>query len=460
LATRFGDLSFQTRLTIVAAAAVAIAIAAAAVVIYFVVQAALVSQLDESLQQQADATQLEVRTQIVPGTSFGQISVRARPQQFGPAGEVQLVGSDGQTALVPGETLALPVAARDRDVAAGRAASYWRFDYIQHEHVRIYTTRQTVTDELSVAVQVGRPMAEIDRILGVLQLFLGGVALAGVGLAALLGRLVAQAALGPIHRLRAAVDHVTATRDMTERVPDQGSDELGRLAAHFNTMLGALDQSLRTQRQLVADASHELRTPLASLRTNIEVLQRSPRLPDADRERLLHDVVAQVEQLTLLIQDLIDLARGDQAPETNEELRLDWIVSAAVERAVTNWPAVRFQTELGELIVTGDARRLDRAVSNLLDNAGKWSPPGEVVEVRVTDHQVVVRDHGPGIAADDLPYIFDRFWRAPTSRAMPGSGLGLAIVRQVAETHGAVVTAERPDGGGTLMRLEFRNSDS
>jgi two-component system, OmpR family, sensor histidine kinase MprB len=241
-------------------------------------------------------------------------------------------------------------------------------------------------------------------------------------------------------------------------VPYEGEDELGRLGAHFNRMLGGLDQSLRTQRQLVADASHELRTPLASLRTNIEVLQRSPGLVAPERDRLLKDVISQVEQLTKLIQDLIDLARGDQAPQEMEDVRLDWIVAAAVQRASTNWPALRFDTDLTESVVVGQAGRLDRAVSNLLDNAGKWSMPGQVIEVRVTDHEVTVRDHGPGIDHADLPYVFDRFWRAPGARAMPGSGLGLSIVRQVAEVHGGTVAAELPVGGGTLMRLRLPNS--
>jgi two-component system sensor histidine kinase MprB len=191
------------------------------------------------------------------------------------------------------------------------------------------------------------------------------------------------------------------------------------------------------------------------MRTNIEVLQRSPNLPGPDRDRLLHDVVSQVEQLTRLIQDLIDLARGDQVPQEVEEVRLDWVVAAAVERAATHWPAVTFSSDLAETVIVGQSNRLDRAISNLLDNAGKWSPPGQVVEVRVSEHDVTVRDHGPGIDEADLPYVFDRFWRAPAARSMPGSGLGLAIVRQVAEAHGGTVAAELPAGGGTLMRLHF-----
>ena len=454
LATRFASLrglSFQARLTLVAAVAVAAAVAIAAVVIYLIAQAVLVRPIDDDLRSLADNT--TVHLQFGPGAP--QVVVDPPTQPFG--GSVpyyQVLTPDDRQILPRGETVHLPVTDDDRRVVSGALPEATHDASVQGTHVRIYTTRITDTITLQSALR----LTDIDRTLGTLKLVLVIVAVAGVALAALLGRLIAQAALRPIYRLRQAVDHVAETSDMTQGVPYTGEDELGRLGAHFNRMLGALDQSLRTQRQLVADASHELRTPLASLRTNIEVLQRSPGLHPAERDRLLKDVVLQVEQLTRLIQDLIDLARGDQAPQEMEEVRLDWIVAAAVERASTNWPAVTFSTDLAESVVVGQASRLDRAVSNLLDNAGKWSPTGQVVEVRVTDHEVTVRDHGPGIDRADLPYVFDRFWRAPAARGMPGSGLGLAIVRQVAEVHGGSVVAELPEDGGTLMRLKLPNS--
>ncbi len=474
LGTRFANqLSFQARLTLVAAAAVAITVVAATAVIYLVVQKVVLDEVDNSLKHRADNTTVQENLTATPtrrGTGLTYVVQRQTvvvppPDPGGPGGFVQLVKPDGSVVLDQGaaegsDVLAprLPTTAQDRLVASGDAPAYFRNDSVGGVHVRIYTSEISDPRVGTLAVELGRPLTEAESILGLLKVFLGAVSVAGIVLGALLGRLIARAALGPIGRLRAAVDHVTETRDMSRRVPDEGTDELGRLGSHFNRMLEALDQSLRTQRQLVADASHELRTPLASLRTNIEVLQRSPDLPEPDRGRLLKDVVAQVEQLTRLIGDLIDLARGDQVPEEREEVRLDWIVAAAVERAAINWPAVHFQSDLSESVVLGQAGRLDRAVSNLLDNAGKWSPPGGVVAVRVTDHELLVRDHGPGIEPADLPYVFDRFWRAPAARAMPGSGLGLSIVRQVANSHGATVTAELPRDGGTLMRLEFADS--
>jgi two-component system, OmpR family, sensor histidine kinase MprB len=220
-------------------------------------------------------------------------------------------------------------------------------------------------------------------------------------------------------------------------------------------MLGALEDSARAQRQLVSDASHELRTPLTSLRTNIEVLARDEALPEGDREALLRDVTEQLTEMTALIAELVELARGDQAPADPEDVRLDLVTAEAIERTRRNRPGVTINSTLEESLVRGVPATIERAISNLLDNAAKWSPPGGEVDVRVDGGDVVVRDHGPGIDADDLPFVFDRFYRAPSARGMPGSGLGLAIVRQVAESHGGTVTAEPAEGGGTRMTLSL-----
>lgn len=452
---RTSQFGFQARLTLVAATAVALAVATAAIVIYFVARNVVYSQLDDSLRQRVINTHVALRLEgaqiTATGIAIGQWEVDIQPPELGDPRYVQAISADGKQRSGAVE---LPVTPHDLAVAAGLQPDYFRYGLVGHTRVRMYTRRITT----GVALQVARPVADIDSNLNQLRFILATVALGGVALSALLGWLIARAGLRPIYRLRAAVDHVIETGDMSRRVPYEGADELGLLSAHFNRMLGGLDQSLRRQRQLVADASHELRTPLASLRTNVEVLQRSPGLMGPERDRLLQDVISQIEQLTRLIGDLIDLARGDQTPEEKEEVRLDWIVAEAAERAATNWPAVHFDVDVTDSVVLGQARRLDRAVSNLLDNAGKWSPDGGLVEVRVADSELTVRDFGPGIEPEDLPYVFDRFYRAPTARGMPGSGLGLSIVRQVAEAHRATVTAERPADGGTLMRLKFQPS--
>jgi two-component system sensor histidine kinase MprB len=254
---------------------------------------------------------------------------------------------------------------------------------------------------------------------------------------------------------------VAATRDLGRRIAVEGDDELSRLARSFNAMLDSLERSTRAleastsaQRQLVADASHELRTPVTTLRTNLEVL-RSRELPAEEREHLLEEIEGQIDELTVLMTDLIDLARGDEREPDAEEVRLDRLVDEAVDRARRHAPGVAFETQLAPSVVAAVPDRLDRAVSNLLDNAVKWSPDGGPVEVRVADGEVSVRDHGPGITPADLPHVFDRFYRGGDARGRPGSGLGLAIVRQVAEAHGGSVAAEPASGGGTCLRLQL-----
>jgi two-component system sensor histidine kinase MprB len=290
----------------------------------------------------------------------------------------------------------------------------------------------------------------LDRLRTILIL----VALGGIGLAAALGLLVARTALAPVRRLTEATEEVTETRDLSRRMADEGTDELGRLAGSFNTMLASLEEAARSQRRFVADASHELRTPLTSLRTNIEVLARADDMAPEERERLLADLVEQLAEMSELVAELVALDRVEDAGEP-EDVRLDLAAGEAIERVRRNRGGVTFVPDLEETVVSGVPGSIERAIGNLLDNAAKWSPPGGEVEVSVRDGEVAVRDHGPGIDEDDLPYVFDRFYRASSARGQPGSGLGLAIVRQVAEAHGGQVTAERPDDGGTLVRLRL-----
>ena len=440
-------MSFGQRLTALAAAAVALAILIGSAALYLAVQAQLVSGVDSNLNQLAG----ELRIERGRG-GFTQYTFELPPPLLGgPSGYVQLIDDSGHAALLANETVNLPVRELDREVAAGRAPDQFTDVRLQGIHLRVLTHHVVQ----GIGVQVARPLTEVDDTLARLRVVLLLVLVAGVLIAGILGFLVARAALRPVGRLTAAVEHVTTTGDMSQRVEVTSSDELGRLARNFNSMLAALDDSLRSQRQLVADASHELRTPLASLRTNIEVLEAGKIRDPEDRRRLLADLVSQVEQLTRLVQDLIDLARGDQPAEVHADVRLDLITAGVAEKAAGHWPQVRFITDLRPSPVSGDPARLERAIANLLDNAGKWSPSGATVEVAVSDGEVRVRDHGPGIAAEDLPKVFDRFWRAPGARGLPGSGLGLAIVRQVAEAHRGAIHAEAPPGGGTLMVLHI-----
>jgi two-component system sensor histidine kinase MprB len=305
----------------------------------------------------------------------------------------------------------------------------------------------------NLTIFAARSLTEVDNALGTLRWALGALALAGIAIAVLLSRLAMKTAVRPVTELTTTAEHVASTRDLTRRISAHGDDELSRLATAFNTMLEALEHSQRAQRQLVADASHELRTPLTSLRTNLEVLARGDPLDPVDREALRSDLLTQLEELTALVGDLVELAR-DQEPGVPcvEDVRLDRLVAGALERARRHSPGVRFDAELEPALIIGVPSRLDRAVANLLDNAAKWSAH---VEVRVRSGELTVRDHGPGIPAADRPHVFDRFYRADSARGRPGSGLGLAIVRQVAESHGGTVAAEAADGGGALLRLRL-----
>ena len=249
---------------------------------------------------------------------------------------------------------------------------------------------------------------------------------------------------------------------MSSRLDPGGPDELGRLRRAFNQLLVALDTSRESQRQLVLDASHELRTPLTSLRTNMEVARRMEELAPEEREVLIGDVLTQLDELTTLVGDLAELARGEQPRPTPEPIRLDTIVLDAVEVATTHGRSrgVAFDTSVAPNWVSGSPPRISRAVDNLLDNALKWSPDGGVVEVTCAAGVVVVRDHGPGVDESDVEHIFDRFYRAPSARGRPGSGLGLAIVAQVARDEGGNVTVQRANGGGALFRFTLPEVES
>jgi len=449
-------MSFRARLALVAAAAVALAIVTASLVIYFVVREQLLATIDDSLQ----TTAAQLRTTPVHdfahfGTPAGELGgATVLPQGVDAEGKVYLPpdpapGFDS----TPRASVKLPVSDEVIAVARGQRGRFFSDAHVRGTHFRVLTMPVR-----GGALRVARSLTEVDNSLGHIKNLLILIAGGGIAIAAALGLAVSRAALAPVRRLTTATENVTKTGDLSDRIEVGGRDELSRLAGSFNAMLGALEESSRAQRQLVADASHELRTPLTSLRTNIEVLASERQLPAGERERLLTDVVDQLSEMTTLISGLIDLARGEQPSSEPEDVRLDLVAADAVERARRDRPAVTFTTDLQESMVQGIPATIERAVANLLDNAAKWSPPNADVEVAVRDGQISVRDHGPGIDEEDLPHIFDRFYRSRSARGRPGSGLGLAIVRQVAVAHGGEVVAERAEGGGTRMTLRLNGS--
>ncbi len=444
-------MSIRARLALGAAAAVAIAIVLASVVVYFLVRNELRAQVDRNLQDQAAHIAGVPRFDTVKAYP-GVYAIASSPSLFG--SYFQLVGVDGSV-YIPSDYLSrtprIPVTHRARMVAARKTRAYYFDTKLQGDDTRVYT--RASTDYPPVAIQVVAQLSTIDNELARIRLWLLLVSVGGIALASVAGLLVARTTLRPVRELSETAERVRKTRDLSQRIDVAGTDELATLARTFNAMLESLDEAAQRQRQLVQDASHELRTPLTSLRTNIEVLASGGRMPAAERKQLLQDVVVQLGEMTELIGELTELARGQEQNQPLEAVRLDLLTEEAIRRATRHHPDVPIEADLAPTMVVGQPASLERAVTNLLDNAAKWSPPRSQVDVQLAGGELTVRDHGPGIAAEDVPHVFERFYRATSARGMPGSGLGLAIVKQVAESHGGTIEVESPPGGGTLMRL-------
>ena len=372
-------MSFRARIAIAAASAVALAVITASAVVYVVARGQLRAPIDEALERRAAEITAHPLTLLEdPG---GDVYLGVRPE-FGEAGGyVQLVKTDGALILPPRQALELPINDDVLDIAGARGETAWSETTVDGEHLRVFTFAYGPDS----AVQVARPLTEVDQSLEQLGLLLLLIATIGVAVAAVLGLAVARAALAPVRRLTDTAERVTKTRDLTERIDVGGRDELSSLAASFNSMLAALEESTRAQRQLVADASHELRTPLTSLRTNIEVLADDRALPPQERGRLLSDVVEQLGEMTTLISELIELARAEEQTLEPEDVRLDLAASEALERARRNHPEISFSSTLDESVVHGVPSTIERAIGNLLDNAAKWSQAGGEVELQVSD---------------------------------------------------------------------------
>ncbi|WP_399929772.1 sensor histidine kinase [Streptomyces kanamyceticus] len=448
----------RTRLAVAAAAAVALVAVGVCAAAFFVIRFKLYQQLDQNLAQSATLTVQQHRDEG-PGVMAGECRFLGAPACS------QIVPAD--SADDPAKPYLLPVSGATREVAAGRRAPYYAsFTLPGGRPGRMYTT--TFGDGEAVQVALRADIAERGvRQAATLLAAVGG---AGVLLSAVGGYWVSRTGLAPITRLTATAERIAATRDARHRIElppgregdDGRQDEVTRLAATFNTMLAELEESVAARRRLVADASHELRTPLTALRTNAELLAKADRLTAAQRERAAGALGRQLREVTGLVNDLIELAREEEPQPLLEEVRLAPLAAHAVDAARGHWPAVPFTLqvapEAADLSVPGVPARLSRLLTNLLDNAAKFSPPGAPVELSLTLRELTVRDHGPGIAEEDLPHVFDRFYRAEKARALPGSGLGLAMARQIAHAHGAELTAERAPGGGALFRLALPTS--
>ncbi|MFE6869695.1 sensor histidine kinase [Kitasatospora sp. NPDC057692] len=472
LTTWYRARSLRSRLTFLAAAAVAVAIALSALACWFIVEKQLYGVVRSDLQNvpqgggppaQIDdcSPSLQSALKAVQGTIPLPPAGASAPRdtQYVITGQAPLycLPPTATKAIVPdpGDTAVLTLKPTEFIIREGH--------YTNGEPalVRVSWTKPKALPP--TLVMVATSTKAVDESLNRLAFLLGGVALGGIALAGVTGRLVARSALKPVDQLTDAVEHIARTEEVGTTIPVQGEDEIARLSTSFNSMSTALANSRERQTRLIADAGHELRTPLTSLRTNVDLLIRSDDtgrpLPPATRTKLLGNMKAQMQELTVLIGDLLQLSRPDSPKpvRTLAVVALHEIAERAVERAKLRGPGLVFETAAAPWYVHADAAALERAVINLLDNAVKYSPPGGTIGVRLDGGVLTVRDHGPGIPPDELPYVFDRFWRSPSSRQLPGSGLGLSIVAQsVREAGGEVSLGPAPDGGpGTLATVRL-----
>jgi two-component system sensor histidine kinase MprB len=451
--------TFRARLVMAATTAVVIAVVLAAVSAYVVSNNSLIGSLDDTLTQQAQAVAVTA-TQANNSNSVITNQCTGNPGQC-----IQVVPPNGDTGT---GRVVVPITPAVLAVASGNSKGYFTdvtvrgvdaraIVYPITSPIRYYQSDGNWVAVDRAALQLTAPLTGVNKELRSLALDLWIIAAVGVTLAVLLGLLVGRTALVPLNSLTEAVEELAESTDVSQRLDAGGPDELGRLRRAFNRLLAALDSSRDAQRQLVLDASHELRTPLTSLKTNMEVARRLDELAPEEREVLIGDVLTQLDELTSLVGDLSELARGEVPALTSGIVSLDSVVADAVSVATTHGRSrnVTFALTIQPSLVSGSRNRLERAIGNLLDNALKWSPDGGVVEVSCVAGTVVVRDHGPGVSDDDLVHIFDRFYRAPAARGRPGSGLGLAIVAQVAREEGGSVIAGHAPGGGAIFRFSL-----
>ncbi|MET9436239.1 HAMP domain-containing sensor histidine kinase [Streptomyces sp. NPDC006551] len=450
----FRSRPLRSRLALLTAVAVALAVAAVSAACWFVTRAQLEAELDSSLRDsRLDASAVADlaltcarRAESTPVPTTGSYTW-------------QIVLADGRVCTYGSS----PIPVRPGDVAVARGQATYSMHTTKAENgaeMRVFTYPQAAFQNAVVGVSVARPLSEIDNSMSTLAwvlLLVSGVGVVGAGAA---GLWVARAGLKPVDRLTGAVEHVARTEDLTVRIPVEGEDEVARLSRSFNAMTAALATSRDRQAQLIADAGHELRTPLTSLRTNIELLARSEEtgraLPPEDRLALMASVKAQMTELAALIGDLQELARPDAAePGPLEVVALHGILRTALDRARLRGPELTFRTDLAPWYVRAEPAGLERALVNVLDNAVKFSPPRGTVEVSLMRGELTVRDHGPGIPAEELPHVFERFWRSPSARSLPGSGLGLSIVARTVQQAGGTVALRPAEGGGTAAVIRL-----
>ncbi|XUL89829.1 HAMP domain-containing sensor histidine kinase [Streptomyces galilaeus] len=463
---RFRTLPIRSRLAMLVAAAVAFGVAAVSVTCWFIVQGKLYDQADNDLKKAISMGGPDglrnIDVVVANCTQTPQTDTSGFRNTYS-----EVVKADGTICLFPTSVGTVKVTKADKDVIknASTGTGITR-DGVDSDGnaVRVLTlplqARQPGVADAALLVAV--PLKGTESTLNDLALILllvSGIGVVGAGAA---GLAVARAGLRPVDKLTEAVEHVARTEDLAIRIPvdEDSEDEIARLSRSFNSMTTSLANSRELQQQLIADAGHELRTPLTSLRTNVELLTRSEEtgrpIPPADRKALLASVKAQMTELASLIGDLQELSRSEgQRGERVQIVSLQDTVEAALRRARLRGPELTITADVQPWYVQSEPSALERAVVNILDNAVKFSPEGGTIEVQLTRGVLTVRDHGPGIPEDEIPHVFDRFWRSPSARALPGSGLGLSIVARTVQQAGGEVTLSRAAGGGTVATVRL-----
>ncbi|MCW2788583.1 MAG: two-component sensor histidine kinase [Aeromicrobium sp.] len=442
-----GRLSLALRVAVLTTMAVAVTLSVVSALVYVVVRAEFQNSLDDSMYRRAQAAVTsginESLLTIPSARSLAYIGI----QPFIVKGGELLPATNGASDYSQLKGY------RELEVSVGQRERSARTIYLDGVPHRVVAVRAGAGTALVLVQSMESNQDALER----LKVILLVSSIAGVAAAGVAGWAVAANGLRPVRRLTAATERVARTAELTP-IEVTGRDELARLTTSFNAMLQALDASQERQRQLVADAGHELRTPLTSLRTNIELIGQAAdnterHLTDEQRHEIMGDVRAQLEELTTLVGDLVELARDEPLSRDPEPLDLADVVTQAVDRVRLRAQEVEVEVDLTPWMVIGEPQLLERAITNLLDNAAKWSPPGGTIRVTLREGRVTITDEGPGIAAEDLPHIFDRFYRSSEARTLPGSGLGLSIVKRAAERHGGTVEVSSPPEGGTVFTL-------
>ncbi len=438
-------MNLRVRIAILVAGSVAVSIFLVSGIAFVSTVREIETDADRQLSARAS------RLQTVTNRQPGQPPFRGL---FGDNQPIQILDAEGTVIFFDDtDQQLLPITEADLAVLETGEPSLIHTEQTEHGVYRIVTVPLGTG-----ALMLAQDLAEQQEVLARIQGSFIVIGLIGAAVAGLIASAIATGSLRPMASLAAAAERVAHTQDLDSTIPVKRNDEVGRVSRSFNTMLSALAASRTQQKRLIDDASHELRTPLTALRTNVEFLQRATGLASEERQEILKDVNFELEQLTTLVSELVELAKDNHtSDEPIMDIDLSVLVTRVAERAERRYNR-KVIVESDDSAITGRPTLIERAVSNLIDNAHKWSEPDTPIEVTVSDGEVRVLDHGPGISDVDKGRVFDRFYRADEARTLPGSGLGLSIVEEIVAFHGGTTIVEDAPDGGAVVGFRFKTA--